>query len=324
MSPQNWSRRELLGLVKTLVLAPLGAPLRASSGGGVGGGESATRRYFRADAVITLFSIPIFSKTGVGSGFAFVEDLPGTGSRTRRLGFGGGSWPDQAHGLNRLGYIHETVVESSGQLAESDYFGFMSTSQEERLEEARAALEKAQPEALFSAIRGETRPGVYSARFTRFLSRDAVNWRLWQKVASAAEKSFDGECVSKREEHGSSGGPENVVPTLLYSMLRVRENGFAPTRGKFIYGGVQRSLETSTTPDAKTGEKLRQRGMVANAKSVVHTTGTIRNLKTGNKTRFTVWWDKDSSSPLPLRIELEPKSYLRLAFEADRPPQPKS
>lgn len=320
MNSQAWSRRDLLSLGKALVLAPLGVPLFAS----FGGGDRAVRRYFRADAVIMLFSIPIFSKAGVGSGFAFVEDLQGAGARTRQLGFGGGSWPDRAHGLNRLGYIHETVIESSGSLTESNYFGFMSTSQEERLEEARAAIEQAQPEALFTAIQGETQRGKYSAQFTKFLSRDAVNWRFWRKVANAAEKSFDGDCLSKREERGTPAKPEIVLPTLLYSLLRVRENGFAPSRTMFIYGGVQRSLETSTAPDAKTGEKLRQRGMVAAAKSVVHMTGTIRNLQTGNKTRFSVWWDRDSDSPLPLRIELEPKSFLRLAFEADKPPQPQA
>jgi len=316
MNPLGWSRRELLSRLRALALAPLGTPLA----GDFGGGEEASRRYFRADAVITFFSIPIYSKTGVGSGFAFVENVADTGAPTRRLGFGGGSWPDQAHGLNRLGYIQETVVETSGHLSGSDYFGFMSTSQEEKLEEARAALAKDQQEALFSAIRGETRAGSYSARFTRFLSRDGATWRFWRKVASAAEKSFDGACVSRREEHGSSGDPQTVVPTLLYSLLRARENGFAPTRATFIYGGVQRSLATSTAPDAKTGEKLRQRGVVAAGKSVVRMTGTIRNLQTGNKTRFSVWWDRDSPSPLPLRIELEPKSYLRLAFEADKPP----
>lgn len=315
-SPQR-SRRELLSILKALALAPLGVPLFAN----FGGSDGAARCYFRADAVITVFSVPIFSKAGVGSGFAFVEEIEGTAARTRRLGFGGGSWPDKARGLNRLGYIHETVVEASGGLTESNYFGFMSTSQEERLEEARAALAKEQPEALFSAIRGETRAGAYSARFTRFLSRDAVNWRFWRKVASAAEKSFSGECLSNREEHGASNKPDTVIPTLLYSLLRVRENGFEPTKTSFIYGGVQRSLETSTTPDAKTGDRLRQRGKVASANSVVHMTGTIRNLQTGNKTRFSVWWDRDSASALPLRIELEPKSFLRLAFEVDNPPQ---
>ena len=112
------------------------------------------------------------------------------------------------------------------------------------------------------------------------------------------------------------------MPTLLYSLLRVRETGFAPLQTTFIYGGVQRSLETSSAPDVKMGEKLRERGIVTNAKAVVHTTGIIRNLKLGTKTRFSVWWDGSSNSELPVRIELEPKSYLRLAFEADR--QPKS
>jgi len=321
MSNRIWARREWLSLLtKSLFLAPL----RAAPFASFGGGERASQRYFRADAVIMLFSLPIFSKAGVGSGFAFVEDLEGSNSRTRRLGFGAGSWPDKAAGLNRLGYIHETVVESSGNLAEAEYFGFMSTSQEERLEEARAALNQKQQEALFSAVRGETSRGAYSARFTRFLSRDAVNWRFWRKVAAAAEKSFDGDCLSRREERGSPAKPETVIPTLLYSLLRVRESGFAPVRTTFIYGGVQRSLETSSAPDARMGEKLRERGIVTNAKSVVHMTGTIRNLKLGTKTHFSVWWDRDSDSALPVRIELEPKIFLRLAFEADREPQPKA
>lgn len=319
MSKQLWARREWLGLLANAFLL---APLKAASAASFGGGEGASRRYFRADAVIMLFSIPIFSRAGVGSGFAFVEQLEGSGPRTRRLGFGGGSWPDKAHGLNRLGYIHETIAESSGSLSESSYFGFMSTSQEERLEEARAALNQSQQEAIFSAIRGETRQGTYSAQFTRFLSKDAVSWRFWRKVADAAQKSFEGECLSHREERGAPGNPELVLPTLLYSLLRVRETGFAPLRTSFIYGGIQRTLETSAAPDAKMGEKLRQRGIVANAKSVVQMTGIIRNPKLGTKTRFSVWWDRDSRSPVPVRIELEPKSFLRLAFEADHePPQ---
>jgi hypothetical protein len=315
MSSRTPTRREWLGL---LAGASFLSRLKAAPFASFGGGDAASQRYFRADAVITLFSIPIFSKAGVGSGFAFVEDIEGAGSGERRLGFGAGSWPDQAAGLNRLGYIHETVTESSTGLSQSSYFGFMSTSKEERLEEARAALNQKQQEALFSAVRGETSRGTYSAQFTRFISRDAVNWRFWRKVADSAEKSFDGECISHREERGSPGNPETVIPTLLYSILRVRETGFSPLRTTFIYGGVQRSLETNSTPDAKMGEKLRGRGIVTNPKSVVHMTGIIRNLKLGTKTSFSVWWDRDSNSALPVRIELEPKSYLRLAFEADR------
>jgi len=316
MNARTWSRRGLLKLLKPMLLARAWAPLAAN----FGGGATAARRYYRADAVIMLFSMPIFSKAGVGSGFSFAEELDSPGPRSRRVGFGGGSWPDRAHGLNRLGYIHETVVEQAGQLAESRYFGFMSTSQEERLDEARKAIRDGSQTPLFSAIRGESLRGAYSARFTRFMSKDAVSWRLWRNVARAAERSFDGECVSSREEHGTPGSPDKILTTLLYALLRVRENGFKPSRTVFIYGGVQRSLETVSSPDPRLGEKLRQRGLVARADSVVHVTGTTRNLQTGARTRFSVWWDRDSSSLLPVRIELEPRSFLRLAFEADQEP----
>ncbi len=315
MNARTWSRRGLLRLLKPLLLARAWAPAA-----NLGGGAAAARRYYRADAVVMLFSVPIFSKAGVGSGFAFAEDVDASGPRARRVGFGGGSWPDKAHGLNRLGYIHETVVEAAGQLAESSYFGFMSTSQEERLDEARNVLKSGQQPALFSAIRGESRRGAYSARFTRFVSKDAVSWRLWKNVASAAERSFDGECVSSREERGTPGASDRILTTLLYALLKVRENGFQPSRTVFIYGGVQRSLETACSPDPRLGEKLCQRGVVTRAESVVHMVGTTRNLQTGARTRFSVWWDRDSQSVLPVRIELEPKSFLRLAFEADHEP----
>jgi hypothetical protein len=315
MNTRTWSRRGLLKLLKPLLLARAWAPAAS-----LGGGASAARRYYRADAVIMLFSLPIFSKAGVGSGFAFAENVDGAGPRARRIGFGGGSWPDKAHGLNRLGYIHETVVEDAGQLTESRYFGFMSTSQEERLDEARNALQPGQQSALFSAIRGESRRGSYFARFTRFISKDAVSWRLWKNVASAAERSFDGDCVSSRDERGTPGAADKILSTLLYALLRVREGNFQPSKTVFIYGGVQRSLETVSSSDPHLGEKLHQRGLVAHARSVVHMVGTTRNLQTGAKTRFSVWWDRDSQSVLPVRIELEPRSFLRLAFEADREP----
>ena len=313
LNAKKWSRRGLLKLVKPLILMRAWAPVSANFGGGL----AAAHRDYRADAIILLFGMPIFSKAGVGSGFSFVEDLTEHGPRTRRMGFGGGSWPDRAGGLNRLGYIHETVTEAGPRTGEASYFGFMTTSQEEKLEEAHKALSESQQNALFSAIQGESRRGAYTAKFTRFLSKDANSWRQWHAMAAAAERSFNGECVSSREERGSPGMPETVLATLLYSLLKVRESNFAPVRVIFIYGGLQRTLETVAGVDAKLGDKLRQRGIVKRAEAVVHVIGTTKNLQTGAKTRFSVWWDKDSQSPLPVRIELEPRSFLRLAFEAD-------
>jgi hypothetical protein len=44
--------------------------------------------------------------------------------------------------------------------------------------------------------------------------------------------------------------------------------------------------------------------------------GTIRNLRTGHETLFRVWLDGASNSVVPVRIEFQPRSFLRLTFEA--------
>jgi hypothetical protein len=336
----GWNRRSLLKLFNAAWATNLFAHGEASYGDAVYdnascGGDAAgtipavlsdapfgatgdsTRVTYRADAVILLFGISIFSKSGVGSGFAFVEDHGAPG--TRRYGFAGGSWPDRAHGLNRLGYIHEDIVEVNGAYDSARYFGFMTTAHdEEKMDEAREALKNGTGENLFTAIHGESRRGAYSARMTHFESPGAGGWRIWRTIAAAAERSFAGACVSDRVETGTPPDPATSLPTMLYSILRFREGGFRPGRTLFIYAGVPRELVTTVASDPRAGERLRQRGLARQASSVVHMTGVTRNVKTGAKTRFHVWWDRDTATPLPLRVELEPRSFLRLAFEADR------
>jgi hypothetical protein len=74
---------------------------------------------YRIDATIVVFGIPVYTRTGVGGGFARVEERDGE----RRLQFAAGSWPAQARGLNRLGFVEERASETG-----SSYFGFMTAS----------------------------------------------------------------------------------------------------------------------------------------------------------------------------------------------------
>src|SRR5580692_9945013 len=57
--------------------------------------RTAVRRYV-ANATITLVSIPLVSKSSVGSGYAVVEEV----GNTLAIQFGAGSWPESARGLN--------------------------------------------------------------------------------------------------------------------------------------------------------------------------------------------------------------------------------
>lgn len=43
--------------------------------------------------------------------------------------------------------------------------------------------------------------------------------------------------------------------------------------------------------------------------------GKIRNLGTGRETVFRLWLEDDSSI-VPVRFEFQPRSFLRLTFEA--------
>ena len=44
--------------------------------------------------------------------------------------------------------------------------------------------------------------------------------------------------------------------------------------------------------------------------------GKIRNLLTGHETLFRLWLDSASDSVVPVRFEVQPRSFLRLTFEA--------
>src|SRR5271165_4023012 len=105
--------------------------------------QSAVRsRRYVASATITLFSIPLGTKNGVGSGYTLIEEARGPSGKTVSIQFGAGSYPENARGLNRLGFIQEAVSEEpSGAMEECAYLAFMTTSREKNLDQAKKALE---------------------------------------------------------------------------------------------------------------------------------------------------------------------------------------
>src|SRR5271154_5189201 len=99
------NRRELLALLT-------GAFAQAATNPSPSAYRVWQQRY-RANAVILFCGVQIFSKSDVGGGYAVVEEQRSGESTEVALQFAGGSWPEKAHGINRLGFIQETVVEKS-------------------------------------------------------------------------------------------------------------------------------------------------------------------------------------------------------------------
>lgn len=272
-----------------------------------------SRRLYRADAVITVFNIPIFSRAGVGSGFAVYEELAETESRTISLQFAGGSRPDRAKGLNRLGYIHEVVVEKHHAPSETAYFGFMTSSPEENLEQAKKALEASNGMLPYTAVDGVTGPGKIRSSKARFLFPPSYSWANNDSLIKEVRTKFPRESGQPVE---SALAAHDVPWTFLYTVAQAAAKPGEKSQWSYVYNGKQYRLRTEKSVDEKMGRKLTEKGLVRKAENVQRLSGVITGPDNSEST-FRIWVEQDGSSKLPMRIEFQARSFLRLVFEYD-------
>jgi hypothetical protein len=129
--------------------------------------EQNFERWYTASAYVSFLSVPIFSRSGVGFGFASADEHRQGEEQRVTLEFLGGSTPECAHGLNRFGFVEENVGEIGHETVEAHYFGLMTAGGEESLADAKAALEakKGDPVPFVAAEASMSRGSVrYSVR----------------------------------------------------------------------------------------------------------------------------------------------------------------
>lgn len=88
-----------------------------------------------------MLSVPILVRDNFGGGYLRMAEKKEQGKRRLSLEFGAGSDPERAAWLNRLGVFEESIVSVGEQLESALYFGFMTTSTEKEVGEARTALD---------------------------------------------------------------------------------------------------------------------------------------------------------------------------------------
>ena len=263
----------------------------------------ATERHYRADAQVLILSIPILKRSGVGEGrSAWRESDAGPGCRRRLLEFSAFSTPARAAGLNRFGFMQEmSSLEGGG--GESIYFGLMSASTEESAEEARKALGTKQGDAVYAAIEGSLARGRAESAGARFTAPARLSATEREELVARARVAL---AAAPRKPAEFAVPPEGCRPFLhaLAGLLRAPETGDT----RFIYSGRLYRMWVRRAPDPKA---TRQFG-----RKVVRVSGKLRREPAGKETEFKLWVEEGASRPLPLRIEYQAKSYLRLIFEA--------
>ncbi len=278
--------------------------------------RSRSQRY-RADAVITLFSFPIYSRKGVGSGYAIEERWKRDDIRFQSLQFAAGSLPARAVGLNRLGFIQELTQSDPGRAPETSYFGFMTESKEESLDEARKAAKEKDSGGRYKALVGLLRPGESRSRVFNINAASAEGWADWDRLLPSVRQTVQKE----RQTPKTPESIQSAVPASTGSFLAavVNEMTAKPgaSDGYFVYGKGRHRLRVERTADPKMGKTLAEKSIASSADRVFRLDGTITDGGNGKKSKFRIWYEPGEESVLPLRFELQPRSFLHLVFESD-------
>jgi hypothetical protein len=269
---------------------------------------SLERRY-RADAQVLLFGIPLLRREGVGGGSVLWREYD-AGGAARLLEFNGFSTPARAAGLNRLGFIREMARISGSEMPECSYFGLITASPEESAEAARKALNSGAKEQVYTAIEARLAPGQTETAIAHFPAPAALSGENRVELVERARRALASVAQVR------AGGP--AVETMhsflqeLAGML-VRPDG---KEGRFNYSGRPYRLHLTRSVDAKATAYFRERRLIAGSVEVVRVAGRLRREAGGKETEFRLWIPSGAERPLPLRIEYQAKSYLRLVFEA--------
>jgi hypothetical protein len=270
-------------------------------------------RKYRADILVTFLGLTVLSRADVGSGEVTIEEGVATGdTRTVGLRFAAGSVPDRARGLNRLGYIHELVIERKTDVVESAYFGFMTASPETSFNEARGALGPGGNEAVpYTAVEGSNRGGNCSYSLYRLLLPGSWNYSNCGDLIRQVRTSLTNRQiqVSKAESFTAVESPK----TFLYAMRQAMRSDRGRSEFLFLYNGKHYKLDAEKSADNKTSQHLASKNVISSGVTLLRLNGSVLNQESGEKTPFRLWFEKDSD--LPVRFEYKPRSYLNLAFE---------
>jgi hypothetical protein len=261
-----------------------------------------TSRTYRADAVILLLGIAIYRRPAVGGGHASLEETGDGASLRRTLFFAAGSDPQRAHGLSRLGWIREVVLGPASTPSESAYFGILTASPEESLEHARKSVDATpSSNSTFNAVSGRNTAGHSRSAVTHFEFAAAANWAD-RSLIDHAQSTFH-ENISWRETSWPKL-PDQPPPTFLLQLATLLKQRTRRAVGRYVYNEQEYLLELDMPQPGGTREHL------------LPFHGKIRNLGTGRETPFRLWLADTSDSIVPVRIEFQARSFLRLTFEA--------
>jgi hypothetical protein len=279
------------------------------------------QRRYKATAYISILSMTIFSRSGVGFGFAGTDEHSRGDQQSYSLRFLSGSTPERAHGLNRFGFIQENVEQTNRATLSADYFGLMTANGEESLSDAKAALNsKGGDRTPFVAARALINQEKTSYSVRHLLLPSSYRGSNADLLLQQVKAEFATPAPGQKDQTESLSG--KATGTFLNSVRQAIESDGDKYQTRIVFNGKTFQFSATKHADAKTGGDLRKAGLTASASGIMLLSGALRNERTNEVSNFRLWFEQGSANFLPLRFEFKPKSYLKLVFDVEAPPQP--
>lgn len=257
-------------------------------------------RHYRVDVVVTLLGVPIFSRKAIGAAFAsFREAAPGD-RKIVALQFAGGANPERTHGFKYDGSMEEAIVERGSTRPQAAYFGFVThSSKDENFDQARQrVMNKTKPAGGYTAAQGVHTAG--SARCEKSsVSLPDQRRDLPELIQKIREGFHDSDHVAT-ELHTSG---DSAASTFLYSVLTALRSPESHSQIGYVHNATEYRLDWERATDQRDGS------------ATTRFTGRILSASAHRISTFRLW--HDNQTYLPLRIEFQPRSYLRLNLECE-------
>jgi len=276
--------------------------------------RTASVRY-RVDAAILLWFIPIYTRKGGGGAYGSLEERTADSRRFLSLNFSAGSYPERANGVNRLGYFEEVIELRDREPQQAAYFGFMTRSKEDNVDEAREALGDSEKEtALYEAVDGHIAGGWEDSRG---LKRSLPARYTWKNIGKLSE-FVRGWFTQADDESAFNDKKAEAKPHLfLHTVMEAAWSREKETVRRYYWRAKRYRLETERKPDQEMGAKLAEKGLTKRPDQIVELKGKIINETLDEDSSFKLWIEDTDGRPLPLRFEYKARSFLRMTFERD-------
>jgi hypothetical protein len=148
-------------------------------------------------------------------------------------------------------------------------------------------------------VSGRNTVGRSRSAITHFDFPSSAVWSD-QALLDRAQSLFRGDV--KWRDTSWPNSPQQTPPTFLVQIASLFQQRAKRASGRYVYNEQEYLLELEA--QAPSRDRL------------LPFRGKIRNLRTGYETKFKVWLEDGSESIVPVRIEFQPRSFLKLTFEA--------